>query len=300
MMVAEQTMLRGELRQNESMSRHTSWRVGGPAQRWYRPADVDDLAKYFASIDASEPVYWVGLGSNLLVRDGGINGTVICTNGTLDRIDLQDGDRFYVEAGVACPKLARVCQREGFSGAEFLAGIPGTIGGALAMNAGCFGSEIWQFVQSVVSVDRLGTLHIRKADEYEVSYRSVVGKGEEWFAGAYLAFPRGDNAATRERMRAYLEKRAATQPLGSANAGSVFRNPPGNHAARLIEACGLKGRAIGDAEVSQKHANFIINRGSACAADIEALIEVVQKEVALQTGVVLQPEVRIVGERSAS
>ncbi len=290
--------LRGEFLDRNQMARHTSWRVGGPA-RIYRPADVADLCVFLASLPAQEPVYFVGLGSNLLVRDGGIRGVVVLTNGTLGAIE-QTGEReLRVEAGAACAKVARRCIREGFGGGEFLAGIPGSMGGALAMNAGAFGGETWERVVSVETVDRQGRLRRRSPDDYEIAYRTVRGPADEWFVAATLRFGVGDPDAMRERVKDLLARRAATQPMGKPSCGSVFRNPPGEHAARLIEAAGLKGLREGGAMVSDKHANFIINTGDATAADIENLIIRVRDTVEQRFGICLQPEVRIVGENVA-
>jgi UDP-N-acetylmuramate dehydrogenase len=293
--------LRGTLRRDEPMRRHTSWRCGGSADRAYVPADLDDLSAFLRQLPAAEPVECVGLGSNLLVRDGGIRGTVVLMHAALSAIRF-DGELLFAEAGVASPKVARFAATHDRVGAEFLAGIPGTVGGALAMNAGCYGSETWECVCRVLTVGRDGTLHERTPADYDIGYRSVRRKGREdldgeLFAVAWLAFARGDGARARERISALLRRRIATQPLELPNAGSVFRNPPGDHAARLIEGCGLKGFAIGAARVSEKHANFIVNpRGQARAADIEALIAHVRATVLVRTGVALESEVRIVGE----
>ncbi len=297
MMAAKRWELRGELRLDEPMARHTSWRVGGPADQWYRPADSDDLALYLASLPADEPVYWVGLGSNLLVRDGGLRGSVISTVGVLAEIETVNDSGLRVGVGAPCAKVARHCARSGLSGAEFLAGIPGTIGGALAMNAGCFGGETWQHVLEVEVIDRQGRRRWRSAGDYQVGYRHVQGPPGEWFIGALLSFEAGDTEQASARMREYLERRSATQPLGLPNAGSVFRNPVGDHAARLIEQSGLKGLRVGGAQVSEKHANFIINTGTATAADIEDLIALIATEVLRRHGIRLHPEVHILGER---
>ncbi|WP_303901774.1 UDP-N-acetylmuramate dehydrogenase [Thiohalomonas denitrificans] len=296
MMTAERLELRGELRENETMARHTTWRAGGPAERWYRPADIDDLTLFLGSMAADEPLYWVGLGSNLLVRDGGIRGTVISTAGTLGRLEKRGRGRVRIEAGTACAKTARFCARADLAGAEFLAGIPGTIGGALAMNAGCFGSEIWERVVEVETIDRFGHRRTRSPADYRIGYRSVQGPAGEWFVAAELAFAAGDTEEATRQMRSYLDRRAANQPIGQPSAGSVFRNPEGDHAARLIEASGLKGTCIGGACVSDKHANFIINKGEASAGELEQLILRVVDRVREHSGVVLEPEVRIVGE----
>ncbi|CAG0975403.1 UDP-N-acetylmuramate dehydrogenase [Rhodocyclaceae bacterium] len=291
--------LRGELRFNEPMARHVTWRAGGAAARAYVPADLDDLAAFLRATRLDEPLLFVGLGSNLLVRDGGFDGTVVFLHAVLGRLTFADG-LVYAEAGVAGPKVARFAANHGLAGAEFLAGIPGTVGGALAMNAGCYGGETWGIVDRVLMLDRRGNLHERRAGDFEIGYRHVGlrAASDEVFAAAWLRLPAGEGAASRGRIRELLEKRIASQPLQLPNAGSVFRNPPDDHAARLIEAAGLKGMAIGGAQVSEKHANFIVNRERrATAADIEMLIERVQAVVREKFGVELLREVRIVGEK---
>lgn len=288
--------LRGTLLEAEPMARHTSWRVGGPAEHYYQPADIDDLATFLGQLPEDEPLFWIGLGSNLLVRDGGIRGTVVATSGLLCGLERCGENRIRAEAGVPCAKVARFCTREGLAGAEFLSGIPGTFGGALAMNAGCFGSEIWEVVQQVETLDHRGNRHLRTPEEYQIGYREVKGAPGEWFVAATLRLTTGESESLATRVRELLEQRSSTQPTSQANAGSVFRNPPGDHAARLIESAGLKGRCIGKACVSEKHANFIINTGGARAADIEALIEHVAVTVEKVHGVQLQREVHIVGE----
>ena len=291
------TNLRGQLRENEMLSRHTSWRVGGPVKRFYQPSDIADLAAFLAGLPADEPIYWLGLGSNLLVRDGGYPGTMICTSGVLNGIEVLDEQRVYVEAGVACPKVAKTAANHALSGAEFLCGIPGTMGGALAMNAGAFGGETWDVVTSVETVNRAGKLQQRTAKDYLIGYRHVVGPDDEWFVSCVLQLRIGNSEESQAKIKALLSKRGATQPTQQANAGSVFRNPPGDYAARLIEACGFKGTCIGGACVSDKHANFIVNTGTASALDIEAMIYKVQQTVEQETGVRLQTEVRIVGDK---
>lgn len=287
--------LRGELLLDEAMSRHTTWRVGGPAERFYKPADLDDLAVFLAGLPGDEPLFWLGLGSNILVRDGGIPGTVVFTTNLLVAMDTLPNQVVRAEAGVPCAKVARFCARNGLVGAEFLAGIPGTMGGALAMNAGAFGGETWDKVVAVETLDRRGGRHLRAPQEYEVGYRHVRGPGDEWFVAAHLQLEAGDAEAGQQRIRELLDKRGASQPTKEANAGSVFRNPEGDYSARLIESCGLKGLCIGQACVSEKHANFIINTGGATARDIESLIDEVAARVKAETGIELQREVRIVG-----
>lgn len=297
---ARLTSLRGTLRLDEPMARHVSWRAGGPVARAYFPADLDDLCVFLAGLRHDEPLLFVGLGSNLLVRDGGYDGTVLFTHGALNALRLEDSGLVYAEAGVASPKVARFVANHGRVGAEFLAGIPGTVGGALAMNAGCYGGETWNHVERVLTVDRHGVRRERSPAEFVVGYRHVGLRAvcDEWFAAAWLRFPEGDGAASRARIKQLLEQRIATQPLQQPNAGSVFRNPPGDHAARLIQAAGLKGFALGGARVSEIHANFVVNpENKASASEIEMLIGRIQAQVHEKFGVVLVPEVRIVGER---
>ncbi len=296
MMAALQILpLRGEMRFDEPMARHTSWRVGGPARRFYRPADSADLQVLLQQLPADEPLLWLGLGSNLLVRDGGFPGTVIATSGRLETLHWLQPDLLRAEAGVSCAAAARFAARAGRVGIEFLAGIPGTIGGALAMNAGAFGGETWDQVQQVEMVDRGGVIRHYGREAFDVGYRSVSGPAGEWFLAAQLQVTVGDVAAAQQTIRELLARRNQSQPIGQPSCGSVFRNPEGDHAARLIEAAGLKGMQIGGARVSDKHANFIINADNASAADIERLIEQVQQRVAQSSGVQLQTEVRMVG-----
>jgi UDP-N-acetylmuramate dehydrogenase len=295
MACAMTTGLRGELRTDVPLRDYTTWRVGGPARQMYLPADADDLALFLGGLSADEPLLWLGLGSNLLVRDGGFDGTVILLQGRLNGLRI-DGGRVDVEAGVACAKTARACARAGLTGAAFLAGIPGTVGGALAMNAGAFGGTTWSIVERVETIDRRGRRSVRSPDEFRVGYREVVGPADEWFLGCRLRLEAGDVAAEQAAIRGLLDRRAATQPTGRPSCGSTFRNPPGDHAARLIDSCGLKGFRIGGAEVSTKHANFMINTGSATAADLERLIAHVRDAVERRHGVRLIAEYHVVGE----
>ena len=277
------------------MSKHTSWHAGGPADVFFTPRDTMDLASFLRQLPPTVPLLWVGLGSNLLVRDGGVRGVVVSLHGALGTLERLSATRIQAQAGVPCARLARQCVKWGLGSAEFFAGIPGTLGGALAMNAGAWDGETWRQVLEVDVIDRRGTRHVRTPVDYEIGYRHVRGPADEWFIAARMEFerkPGSNDAAIRE----LLERRKQTQPIGEWSCGSVFTNPPGQHAARLIESAGLKGFRIGDASVSLKHANFIINHGAARAADIEALIVHVQQTVADFHHVELTTEVRIVGE----
>ncbi|MGK9449711.1 UDP-N-acetylmuramate dehydrogenase [Acidithiobacillus caldus] len=285
----------GRLRLGEPLDRHTSWRVGGPADRFYLPHDLADL-QYFLRHFAVPPIHWLGLGSNLLVRDGGLRGTVVCLAHGLQGMALTEPDLIVAETGVGAVKLAHFAARAGLAGAEFLAGIPGTLGGCLAMNAGAHGGETWSLVEWVELLSPRGELRRLPASAFRIGYREVQGQGSDCFVRAALRLTADAAEAVQTRLRAGQERRAATQPLQWPSCGSVFRNPPGDYAARLIEAAGLKGRRIGDAEVSPQHANFIVNRGAARAAQIEALVQLVQNEVRRRFEVLLIPEMRVVGE----
>jgi len=295
MMAAQQRNVHGELRAHEPMSRHTSWRVGGPAESFFVPSSIDDLSSFLRELHPDVPVFWFGVGSNLLVRDGGIPGVVISAARILKDLAQVEADVVRAGGGVPCTQLARQCIRWGLGPSEFFAGIPGTVGGALAMNAGAHGGETWERVASVRTIDRSGVIHQRAPGEYTVGYRSVTGPSNEWFIEAHFRFD-PDVTPSMQTLNEMLERRRTTQPLGLPSCGSVFRNPPGDHAARLIEAAGLKGHSIGGAEVSEKHANFIINKNNATASDVEALIEYVRDTVLQTHGIELVHEVRIVGE----
>lgn len=288
--------MKGTLLANEPLAKYTTWRVGGPAERMYLPEGREDLIAFLKSLPEQEPVYWLGLGSNVLVRDGGIKGTVINTRGRLKDMQLIDSHKVYVEAGVPCAHVARFSVGLGLTGAEFLAGIPGTMGGALRMNAGAFGGETWNIVDSVEMISAHGVVTKREKDEFEVAYRSVKGLEDEWFLSVELSLNKGESEVSQQKIKDLLEARGLTQPTNKPTCGSVFMNPKGDYAARLIEVCGLKGYAIGGACVSEKHANFIENTGGATAADIEALIAYIQQQVAKQHQVILKTEVCRVGE----
>lgn len=290
--------VQGEIRYDEPMSRHTSWRVGGPAEVFFVPASVDDLSSFLAELDRDTPIFWHGVGTNLLVRDGGIPGVVISATKMLRNLERVDDYRVRAGAGLPCTQLARQCIRWELGPSEFFAGIPGTVGGALAMNAGAHGGETWERVESVRTIDRGGEIHERPPADFTVAYRSVTGPANEWFLEGTFRFD-PDFVPSMETLKTMLERRKQTQPLGLPSCGSVFRNPPGDFSARLIETAGLKGHRIGGAEVSPKHANFIINEDNASATDIEELIELVQRTVLDKHGVNLRHEVRIVGEVAA-
>lgn len=290
--------VRGKIKLREPMSNHTSWRTGGVAEEYFEPADLQDICNYLINQPQNRQLLWLGLGSNLLVRDGGFHGSVIAYSKALNKLIKQTDARFYVEAGVPCAKVARFCAKAGYTGGEFLCGIPGVFGGALAMNAGAFGSETWDIVEKVTTVNRSGQVKERSRDEINVGYRSVITPEEEWFISAQVELiPDKENQAI-QKIRDLLNRRSDTQPVGMPSCGSVFRNTPEKFAAQLIDQSGLKGTKVGGACISQKHANFIINTGNASAEDIEKLVRLVQKKVYESHGVELQLEVKIVGENN--
>lgn len=287
----------GQLLVNEPLAHYTTWRVGGLAKRFYKPAGIADLALFLKQLPKNEPLLWLGLGSNSLIRDSGFAGTVVLTQGCLKEIRLIGDELVHVEAGVSCATMARFCARASLAGGEFWAGIPGTMGGALRMNAGCFGGETWQTVVEVETMTREGEIKVRKPEEFDIAYRHVAGLQDEWFVAATCRLTKGEKEKSLQLIKELLAHRANTQPTNEYNCGSVFRNPPGNFAARLIEACGLKGKQLGGAVVSSKHANFIINQqGGASASDIESLIGLVRDTVHQQMNIELIREVHIIGD----
>jgi len=304
MKISQQQNLRGELLRNEPMRKHTSWRVGGLVEIYHKPVDIEDLSLFLVQQDDID-ITFIGLGSNLLVRDRGVNGVVVCSSGVLNKIEQQSDAHLNIEVGVASPKVARHTAKQALRGAEFLCGIPGTFGGALAMNAGALGGEVWNIVEDVTTIDKKGKLRIRLHNDFDIAYRSVKLKTDcnsvigvdEWFVAATIKLEKGDREESEQIIKSHLARRGATQPTQMPNAGSVFRNPTNDYAARLIESAGLKGYCIGGACVSEKHANFIINTGTATANDIETLITYVHTVVNKEFSINLIREVRIIGEQ---
>jgi UDP-N-acetylmuramate dehydrogenase len=291
-----QVEAKSQLLKNEPLARYTSWRVGGRADCLFIAENLSELQAFMRTLDHAEPVFFIGLGSNLLVRDGGVRGTVIVMHQALSDLRV-DGKYIYAEAGVTCGKFAKFSASHYREGGEFMAGIPGTVGGALAMNAGCYGSETWNIVHQVLTIDRQGVTHVRNESEFIPSYRHVeMPVSDEWFLGAWFKLEQGDADESHQKIKNLLATRLASQPLNLPSAGSTFRNPHGDFAARLIEASGLKGYQIGGAQISPKHANFIVNVGDCTALDIELLIRHMKDTVLEKQGVVLQQEVRVIGE----
>lgn len=295
---SQREQLKGKLLSNEPLAKHTTWRIGGKADWVFFPADLDDLSKFLSFLPADEPLLWLGWGSNVLIRDGGFRGTIIITQPGLNRIKLTDDNLIYAETGVSINQVIQFGLQHDLGGIDFLAGIPGTIGGALTMNAGAFGGQTWDWVEKVITIDRFGKQFKRPKSEFTINYRHVnhPQKTHEWFVAAYLKLLPVDRIAAEKNINEIMMRRKAKQPLEYPNAGSVFKNPPNNYAASLIEKSGLKGLRVGGASVSTKHANFIVNDQNASAKDVEQLIAKVINEVEQQQGIKLETEVLIFGE----
>ncbi|MCX7123275.1 MAG: UDP-N-acetylmuramate dehydrogenase [Gammaproteobacteria bacterium] len=294
--MSKREITKGQVQDKVSMKPFTSWHIGGEADRLYWPLDLQDLQQFLKRLPQTESLTWIGLGSNILVSDSGIEGTTIITQGVLKEMALTSATQIRAEAGLSCAQVARFAAKNNLVGGEFLAGIPGTVGGALLMNAGAFGGETWEKVSQIETIDRTGKITLHSASDFKFAYRQITGlKNDEWFVSAIFDFTPGDGKESLSKIKTLLERRAQTQPTGEPSCGSVFRNPPENYAARLIENAGLKGHTIGAAQVSLKHANFIINTGDATAADTFALVQFVQKTVLEKTGIALHPEFKWVG-----
>lgn len=291
--------LRGKLYQNHLLAEYTSWKIGGVAEYFYEPVDLEDLRLLLQSWQEG-PVTILGAATNVLIRDKGIKGLVIYLRNCLNGLNKIDNSTLRAEAGVGLARLLQKCMSLSMIDAAFMAGIPGTVGGALAMNAGACGDCIWKHIVAVETINRFGEIKLRPAEEFIANYRQVVGLGaEEWFVAATLFFARGDLQEMQRQISEHLQKRKSSQPLDLPSCGSVFRNPPGDYAARLIEAVELKGRQIGGAKVSEKHANFIVNCGKALASDVEALMQEIIFTVKQTYKVNLVPEVHILGETNS-
>ncbi|MBI4357385.1 MAG: UDP-N-acetylmuramate dehydrogenase [Gammaproteobacteria bacterium] len=289
------TGLKGKHQSNVLLASYTTWDVGGLADRIYKPFNLSDLGLFLSGLPKTEPLFWLGLGSNVLICDSGVRGTVVMTHNALKQAQKTDPSCVRVEAGIPCPLVAKLCAKWGLTGVEFLAGIPGTVGGALEMNAGAFGGEMWAWVTKVEMIDRKGKIITRFPKEFTIGYREVVRNPDEWYVAAHLKLAKGNPEHSMGEIRKLLRRRRETQPIGLRSAGSVFQNPPHHSAAQLIEASGLKGIRVGGAAVSEKHANFIINEGQAKASDIACLMNKIQEEVNRRYGIYLVPEVRRVG-----
>ncbi len=290
----------GAVKFGEPMSAHTSLRIGGAAEVLAFPEDILSLKNLLIAAKAQElPVFILGAGTNLLVRDGGIEGIVVSME-AFKRIEvIQDESgkaALFVEAGVSLPALISFTGKKGYSGLEALAGIPGSIGGAVYMNAGSFGAEIKDVIEAVAVMDMNGKITILKNDALKFSYRSSNIPDNAVILSANIALKNDNPEAVTGRIREFLKKKKLTQPLGERSAGCVFKNPGGDSAGRLIDAAGCKGLTAGGAEVSLLHANYFVNRDRASCRDFIKLMEIVKKKVRENTGNMLEPEIKITGK----
>lgn len=287
--------LRGRLVAGQAMADFTWFRVGGPAEVLFSPADEDDLRYFLGLLPVEVPVTVVGVGSNLLVRDGGVPGVVIRLGRGFSAVAVEEGHR--VTAGTAVPdvKMARAAAAAGVDGLAFFRGIPGTVGGALRMNAGAYGGETTDVFVTARAVDRTGNLHVLGSAEMGFSYRHSAAPEDMIFTAATFQGRAGDAATVLAAMADITQRREASQPVKSRTGGSTFKNPPGGKAWRLIDAAGCRGLTRGDAQVSEQHCNFLINRGAATAADIESLGEEVRRRVREHSGVTLEWEIKRIG-----
>ena len=290
----------GRLLRGEEMARHTTFRVGGPAERMFFPSSEEELcAAVRLAREEDVPVQLVGNGSNLLVRDGGLKGLTIVLGESFSEIRI-DGTRLCAQAGALLSRVAAAAQAAGLAGLEFASGIPGTLGGAAAMNAGAYGSELKDVLVSATVLDGAGAERTLGRDELEMGYRTSRVLREGWTVTAVeLELSEGDPGEIRARAEEFAARRREKQPLSLPSAGSVFKRPEGHFAGALIEQCGLKGTRVGGAQVSWLHAGFIVNVGGATARDVLDLIELIRIKVRLSAGVELEPEVRVVGREAA-
>lgn len=286
-----------ELLENENMSRHTSFKIGGAADVYLCPQSADEL-KTVLSVARAEniPLTIIGNGSNLLVSDNGIKGAVISTI-KCNKIKMLDENTIYADAGASLTAVCLAAKDAGLTGLEFAYGIPGSIGGALFMNAGAYGGEMKDITESAESITLDGELISRKAEDMKLGYRqSIYRENGEIITGVTLRLKKGDKKEILDRMNELMNKRKTSQPLNYPSAGSTFKRPVGGFAAALIDECGLKGTNVGGAEVSQKHAGFIINKGNATASDVLVLIEKIKETVFSKKKIMLEPEVIFIGE----
>ncbi len=286
--------LRGRLLSNQPLAELTWFRVGGPAQALFMPEDASDLAYFLKHLPAEIPVIVIGLGSNLIVRDGGVPGVVIRLGRGFNEVTVE-GTRIRAGAAVPDVKVARAAQEAGLAGLSFLRGIPGGIGGALRMNGGAYGGETKDTLVEATGVDRAGNIRVYSNADMHYTYRHCGAPEDVIFTEALFEGRPGDRATIAAEMEKITESREATQPIKSRTGGSTFKNPPGNKAWQLIDAAGCRGLVVGDAQVSELHCNFLINRGNATAADIEMLGETVRKRVRENSGVTLEWEIKRIG-----
>ncbi len=286
--------VKGNLRKNISLKEYNTWKVGGKAEYFFEPHDLEDL-KIFLNLTLDEKVTFLGNGSNVLIRDSGIKGYVVCLKKSLNNFHIDGKNKFIFEAGLSCMKIAQISAKENFTGLEFLCGVPGTLGGALKMNAGCYGGNIWDNVFEVILINKKGDLVKRTKDDFKIGYRNVELDKNNFFVSASFKLKKNKMSNSQNIIKDFLKDRRSNQPTGLPSCGSVFKNPKNLYAAKILDSLGLKGYRIGGAYVSEKHANFIITEKSAKSEDIEKLISFIQKKVYEDKKISLETEVKFIG-----
>ncbi len=295
--IFEQILGKENVFRNEPMSNHTTFKIGGSADLFLMPQNEEQLIETIKAVKENNlPCFVLGNGSNLLVGDKGIRGVVVCLCKKMDRI-LVSGDEIYAEAGAILSRVSNAALAAGLEGTEFSSGIPGSVGGAVFMNAGAYEHEMKEIIKSVRFMDMSGNVYEKTCEECEFGYRtSMFSKGKYIILGCTLKLKKGNADEIKARIADYTQRRVSKQPLEKPSAGSTFKRPEGHFAGGLIEKAGLKGFSVGGAQVSEKHAGFVINKGGASAKDVLNLIEYIQKDVFEKSGVMLEPEVKMVGE----
>ncbi len=286
--------IKGNLRKNISLKKYNTWKVGGKAEYFFEPEDLEDL-KIFLNLTSGEKVTFLGNGSNVLIRDNGIEGYVVCLKKSFNNHHINSENKFIFEAGLSCMKIAQISAKQNFTGLEFLCGIPGTLGGALKMNAGCYGGNIWDNVSDITLINKEGDLIKRKKNDFKISYRNVDIDENNFFVSASFNLQKNQMNNSLNIIKDFLKDRRSNQPTGLPSCGSVFKNPKNHHAAKILDSLGLKGFRVGGAYVSEKHANFIITEKSAKSKDIEKLINYIQKKVYEDKKISLETEVKFIG-----
>ena len=287
-------ILKGRIRENVCMKEYNTWKIGGSAQYFFEPSNLDDLKKFLEN-SSNIDIIFLGNGSNVLIRDGGINGCVVSLKNTLNNYTSNKKGKYIFEAGFSCMKIAQITAKDNYGGLEFLCGIPGSLGGALAMNAGCYGGNIWDYVNKVIMINKNGNLVTKSKREFKYGYRNLELEDNNFFIGATFNLQENQLKNSLDIIKEYLKDRRSKQPTGLPSCGSVFKNPENYHAANLIESSGLKNYKIGKAYISDKHANFIITEPSASSSDVEDLIEFIQKTVFENKNIFLETEVKFIG-----
>ena len=287
--------IKGKFRSNISLKEFNTWKVGGKAEYLYEPDNIEEL-KLFLKLSKDTKITFLGNGSNVLIRDGGVSGCVICLKNSLNNYKFSKNNEYVFEAGLSCMKIAQITAKDNYGGLEFLCGIPGSLGGALAMNAGCYGGNIWEKVSKVDLINKNGELLEKNKDDFIIGYRNVELEDNNFFVNATFSLQKNKLKNSLDIIKDYLKDRRSKQPTGQPSCGSVFKNPENFYAANLIDSLDLKGYKIGGAYVSKKHANFIIAEKLASSNDIENLIEYVQKKVYEEKKIFLETEVEFIGK----